>query len=274
MNSSYKVAAVQMASGPNVSANLNEVGRLVESAVAAGARLVVLPENFALMPVTEDQRMEAAEEFGEGPIQAYISSLAAQYGIWIVAGTIGLIAPAAGKIRAASMLYDASGNCVARYDKIHLFDVQLENGESYAESTTFDAGVDTVVVETPFGMLGLAICYDLRFPELFRKMLDQGAEIFAVPSAFTATTGRAHWEVLVRARALENLAYLIAADQGGYHVSGRDTHGDSMIVGPWGDIIDRLPRGSGLVIGDIDRARLQAVRRSLPSIQHRKSHLR
>lgn len=274
MNRVNKVAAVQMASGPNVNANLNEVRRLVERAVDAGAGLVVLPENFALMPVSEDQRLEAAENFGDGPIQSFVSSIAAEHGIWIVAGTIGLFASDPAKIRAAALLYDDNGDCVARYDKIHLFDVELENGERYAESSTFDAGVETVVVDTPFGKLGLAICYDLRFPELFRKMLDQGAELFAVPSAFTATTGRAHWEVLVRARAIENLAFLIAADQGGYHVNGRDTHGDTMIVGPWGDIIDRLPRGSGIVVGDIDRDRLHAVRRSLPSIQHRKPHLR
>ena len=274
MSNGFKAAAVQMASGPNVVANLNEVRRLVELAVKAGARLVVLPENFALMPMSEEQRMEAAENFGEGPIQSFVSALAADHGVWIVAGTIGLFAPGRKKVRAAALLYDDNGDCVARYDKIHLFDVVLENGERYAESNVFDAGVETVVADTPFGKLGLAICYDLRFPELFRKMLDQGAELFAVPSAFTATTGRAHWEILVRARALENLAYLIAADQGGYHVSGRDTHGDTMIVGPWGDIIDRLPRGSGVVIGDIDLDRLQAVRRSLPSIHHRKSHLR
>jgi len=263
-----------MASGPNVVANLNEVRRLVERAAQEGARLVVLPENFALMPMGEEQRLEAAEHFGKGPVQEFVANLAAEYGIWVVAGTIGLVAPDASKIRAAALLFDDNGDCVARYDKIHLFDVELDNGERYAESNVFDAGIETVVVDTPFGKLGLAICYDLRFPELFRKMLDQGAELFAVPSAFTATTGRAHWEILVRARAVENLAYLIAADQGGYHVNGRDTHGDTMIVGPWGEVIDRLPRGSGIVVGDIDRNRLQAVRRSLPSIQHRRVHLR
>lgn len=274
MSTSHKVAAVQMASGPNVAANLNEVRRLVEKAVKAGAELVVLPENFALMPMNEEQRLQSAEKFGDGPVQQFVSAIAAEHGIWLVAGTIGIVAPGGKKVRAAALLYDDKGICVARYDKIHLFDVELENGERYSESNVFDAGVEPVVVDTPFGRLGLAICYDLRFPELFRSMLDQGAELFAVPSAFTATTGRAHWEILVRARAVENLAYLIAADQGGYHVSGRETHGDTMIVGPWGEIMDRLSRGSGVVVGDIDIGRLQAVRRSLPSIRHRKSHLR
>jgi predicted amidohydrolase len=159
---------------------------------------------------------------------------------------------------------------VARYDKIHLFDVQLDNGEKYQESASIEPGDDTVVVDTPIGRIGLAVCYDLRFPELFRALLDKGAEIFTLPSAFTAHTGRAHWEPLVRARAIENLAYVIAAAQGGYHVSGRETHGDSMIVSPWGEVLDRLARGSGVVTADCDSAVLNAVRGNLPSIRHRR----
>jgi nitrilase len=159
---------------------------------------------------------------------------------------------------------------VARYDKVHLFDVSIEeSGENYIESETIENGEEVVVVDTPYGKIGLAVCYDLRFPEMFRPMLEQGVEIFVVPSAFTALTGKAHWETLVRARAIENLCYVIASAQGGYHVNGRETHGDSMIVGPWGVIIDRLSRGSGFVIADLDRDRLISTRRNFPSIEHR-----
>jgi nitrilase len=167
-------------------------------------------------------------------------------------------------------LLNDHGERVARYDKIHLFDVRLDNGELYNESAAIEPGDTPVVVATPFGKLGLAVCYDLRFPELFRQLLEQGAELFAVPSAFTVRTGRAHWEVLVRARAVENLAYVIAAAQGGYHLNGRETYGDSMIVNPWGEVLDRLARGSGVVVAELDRRYFEHTRTSFPSIQHRK----
>jgi nitrilase len=266
----FKAAAVQMASGPNVSANLTEVGRLIDIAAQQGADLIVLPENFAIMPVEEAERIKAAEEFGSGPIQEFISSKAMHHKAWIVAGTLGLKSSSGDKIHSTSILYNDSGEVIARYDKMHLFDVSLENGEEYAESRIFEAGNNVTVADTPFGKLGIAVCYDLRFPELFRAMLDQGANIFALPSAFTSRTGKAHWEVLVRARAVENLAYVIAAGQGGYHVNGRETHGDSMIVNPWGEILDRLPRGSGVVVAGIDRDMQQRIRASLPSIDHRR----
>lgn len=270
----FKAAAIQMASGPNVVANLTEAGRLIDLAANAGARLAVLPENFALMPIDESERVQAVEQFGSGQVQDFIAAKARAHKIWIVAGTVGLASDSPDRVRSASIVFDDQGQAVARYDKIHLFDVKLANGEEYTESSVFEPGEEAVVVDTPFGKLGLAICYDLRFPELFRAMLDRGAELFAVPSAFTARTGRAHWEVLVRARAVENLAYVIAAGQGGYHVNGRDTHGDTMIVGPWGDVLDRLPRGSGIVVADIDPQKQDSFRQSLPSIHHRKSLLR
>jgi len=266
----YKAAAVQMASGSNVTANLTEVGRLIDIAVQQGASLIVLPENFALMPVDEAERINAAEEFGSGTIQEFVSAKAAQHKVWIVAGTLGIKSSSSDRIYSTSILYGESGEVRGRYDKMHLFDVSLENGEEYAESRIFEAGNTVTVVDTPFGKLGIAVCYDLRFPELFRAMLDEGANIFALPSAFTSRTGRAHWEVLVRARAVENLAYVIAAGQGGYHVNGRETHGDSMIVNPWGEILDRLPRGSGVVVAGIDINMQQRVRASLPSIDHRR----
>lgn len=266
-----RVAAIQMASGPNVSANLIEAGRLIASAADEGAKLVVLPENFAIMGMAEQDKVKIREADGNGPIQSFLANQAARHGVWLVGGTIPLTAENPHKIRAACLLYNPKGKRVARYDKMHLFDVSLEeSSEKYIESESIEPGHQVVVVDTPFGRLGLAVCYDLRFPELFRAMIDLGAEIIAVPSAFTAITGRAHWETLVRARAIENLCYVIAAAQGGYHANGRETHGDSMIVDPWGVMLDRLPRGSGFVSADIERPRLQSMRRNFPSIYHRR----
>ncbi len=265
-----RVAAVQMASGPAVPANLDEAARLIDAAVTDGARLVVLPENFAIMPLNDADRTAVAETDGQGPIQDFLAAQARRHRAWLVGGTIPLAANDPDKVRSACLLFNAHGERVARYDKIHLFDVSLDNGEQYQESRRFEPGDETVVADTPYGALGLAVCYDLRFPELFRRLLDHGAELFAVPSAFTAHTGQAHWEVLVRARAIENLVYVIAAAQGGHHANGRETHGDSMIVSPWGEVLARLARGAGYAIAECDRARLQGVRANLPSIRHRR----
>lgn len=268
-----RIAAIQMASGPNVNANLLETERLIYQAVKGGAGLVVLPENFAIMGMKEQDKVKVREADGKGPIQEFLAHQAARHKVWLVGGTVPLVADDTNKIRAACLLYDDKGKRVARYDKIHLFDVSIEeSSERYTESETIEGGPrdGITVVDTPFGRLGLAICYDLRFPEQFRTMLDKGVELLALPSAFTAITGRAHWEVLVRARAIENLCYVIAADQGGYHLNGRETHGDSMIVDPWGNVLDRLPRGSGVVIASIDRDKLASIRRNLPAISHRR----
>ncbi len=266
-----RIAAIQMASGPNVNANLLEAARLIAQAAKAGAGLVVLPENFAIMGLREQDKVAIGEAMGDGPIQTFLSRQAIKHKIWLAGGTIPLISDDENKIRAACLLYDGKGKQVARYDKMHLFDVSLEEGsERYTESDTIEAGREVVVVDTPFGRMGLGICYDLRFPEQFRAMLDQGMELLLLPSAFTAMTGKAHWEILVRARAIENLCYVVAADQGGYHLNGRETHGDSMIVDPWGQVMDRLPRGSGVVIADIDRDKLTSIRRNLPAISHRR----
>jgi predicted amidohydrolase len=269
---SSRVAAVQMASGPNISANLMEAARLI--AVAAkdhGAKLVVLPENFALVGLSEQDKVKIRETEGTGPIQDFLANQAARHGVWLVGGTIPLKANDPKKVRAACLLWDERGRRIAHYDKMHLFDVHIaQTGENYAESMTIEPGDRPVVVDTPFGKLGLAVCYDLRFPELFRAMLEQGMEVLAVPSAFTAVTGMAHWEILVRARAVENLSYVIAAAQGGYHANGRETYGDSMIVDPWGVVLDRLPRGSGVVSAALESARLKSIRRNFPTIQHRR----
>lgn len=264
------VACIQMASGPQVGANLLEAERLIGMAVDKGARLVVLPENFAIMGKMESDKVAVREADGSGPIQDFLSQQSRRHGIWLVGGTVPLQAQSDKKIRAACLLYDAQGKRVVRYDKIHLFDVSVvESDERYTESETIEAGDQAVVVDTPFGRLGLAVCYDLRFPELFRTLIDQGVEIIALPSAFTAITGKAHWEVLVRARAIENLSYVLAAAQGGYHVNGRETYGHSMIVDPWGQVMNELANGSGLVCAQLDMKRLKSVRRTFPCLEHR-----
>lgn len=266
-----KVAAIQMASGPNVQANLDEAEKLIKTAVQQDAELIVLPENFAIMGMTDMDKVGVAEKPGSGLIQNFLSEQSSKHGVWIVGGTLPIQSEETGKVYAASMLYNASGEMVARYDKIHLFDVTLEaNNESYTESETITPGDEVVVTDTPFGRLGMAVCYDLRFPELFRAMVDVGMEICVLPSAFTNLTGNAHWEALLRARAIENLSYMIAAGQGGYHVSGRETHGDSMIVDPWGVVLNRLPHGTGVVVSDIDMSRLKRTRQLFPALKHKR----
>ena len=271
MSEEAKVAAIQMASGPNVNANLIEVERLIRDNAESGIRLVVLPENFAFMGRQDQELLSIAEADGDGPLQAFLSQTASRYGIWLVGGTIPLKSSTPERVRAASLVINDQGTRVARYDKMHLFDVNLPGAdEHYEESATIEPGNDPVVVDTPFGRLGIIVCYDLRFPELARHMQDSGVQLLAVPSAFTALTGKAHWETLIRARAIENLAYVIAAAQGGYHLSGRETHGHSMIVDPWGTILARLPRGSGYISRAIDRGFQDSVRRTFPTLQHRR----
>ena len=260
-----------MASGPNVKANLEEAEKLIKTAVQQDAKLVVLPENFAIMGMSEMDKVTVAEAYGDGPIQQFLSQQANKHGIWIVGGTVPVESSITGKVFSACLLYNDSGEVVARYDKIHLFDVVLEdNDESYNESETIECGDDVVVTDTPFGKLGLAVCYDLRFPELFRAMADVGMEVCVLPSAFTSLTGKAHWESLIRARAIENQCYVVAPDQGGYHINGRETHGDSMIVDPWGVVLNRLPHGTGVVVSDIDLEKLRKTRKNFPALQHRR----
>jgi nitrilase len=262
----FKVAAVQMASGPNVAGNLSEARRLIEKAVEQGARLVVLPEFFVIMGMNDQDKVRVREQPGQGPIQTFLSETAKQFKIWLVGGSIPLAAAAPEKVLNSCLVYDENGAQVARYDKIHLFSLEL-GAESYDEAKTIEPGNQVVVVESPFGRIGLAVCYDLRFPELFRAM--NNVDIIVLPAAFTDTTGKMHWEVLVRARAIENLAYVVAAAQGGYHVSGRETHGNSMIVDPWGRVLDRLPRGSGVVVAEVNPSYQASLRTSLPALSHR-----
>jgi nitrilase len=264
--STFKVAAIQMASGPNVAGNLSEARRLIAKAAEQGARLVVLPEFFAIMGMNDQDKIKVREQLGQGPIQSFLSETARQYKVWLVGGSIPLTASVPDKVLNSCLVFDEQGKQVARYDKIHLFNLELGN-ERYDEAKTIEPGNQVVVVDSPFGRIGLAVCYDLRFPELFRAM--KQVDIIVLPAAFTETTGKMHWEVLVRARAVENLAYVIAAAQGGYHVNGRETHGNSMIVGPWGSVLDRLPRGSGVVIAEVNPSYQDSLRTSLPALAHR-----
>ncbi len=259
-----------MTSGTEVSENLARAGDLISQAHSAGAEVVLLPENFALMPRDDDARWRSRETPGAGPIQDFLAAMARQHGLWLVGGTLPLLNDGHDKLCSSCLLFDPQGKSRARYDKIHLFDVELDGGESYRETDYYTAGKDIVVLDTPHGRLGVAVCYDLRFPELFRAMLDRRAEVFLIPAAFTTLTGQAHWEVLLRARAIENSAFVVAAAQWGRHANGRSTHGDSMVVDPWGNILNRCKTGEGLVIADLDLGELKSIRKKLPSIQHRK----
>jgi predicted amidohydrolase len=266
-------AVIQMTSSPDVAANLATARGLLERARTQGAVLAVLPENFAIMGRKEADKLEVAERAGEGPIQAFLGHCARELGLWIVGGTIPIRDEAEpGRVAAACLVFDERGRCAARYDKIHLFDVDIPGREErYRESATVVPGAQPVVTTTPLGRLGMAVCYDVRFPELFRVLQSQGAEVFSLPSAFTAPTGRAHWELLVRARAVENLCYVLAPAQSGMHDNGRETHGDSMIVDPWGHVVARVAEaGPGLAVADIDRTLQHELRGRFPALEHRK----
>jgi deaminated glutathione amidase len=264
------IAAIQMTSGPDVAANLEQVQPLLEDAARRGAQLAVVPENFAFMGLRDADKRAIAEPEGSGPIQDFLAATARRLRMWIVAGTIPLRAGEDGRVAAASVVYDADGNRVARYDKIHLFDVDIPGRvERYRESAHVAPGSAPVVIDTPVGRLGLSVCYDVRFPELFRVLSAAGAQILTVPSAFTGPTGRAHWETLMCARAIENLCYVVAPAQSGFHPNGRETYGDSMIVDYWGHVVQRLPRGRGCIVAQIDVARQAEVRRNFPALEHR-----
>jgi len=266
MKEKFRIAAIQMISGPAVGPNLDTARQLIAEAAARGASLVALPEYFPLIGANDAERLAARESDVQGPIQSFLGDIARELGIWLVGGSLPLTANDPAKLRNSCLVYDPSGKQVARYDKIHLFGF-TRGAESYNESLTIEAGTQAVAFDTPLGRIGLAICYDLRFPELFRAL--GAVDLLVVPAAFTETTGCAHWELLLRARAVENQCYLLAAAQGGEHPSGRLTHGNSMIVDPWGEVLARLDKGPGVVSAEIDPARLTEVRTSLPALQHR-----
>jgi len=261
-----RVAALQMVSTPRVEENLKTAAGLVAQAVAQGAQLVALPEYFPIMGLSDADKFAVREVDGQGAIQDFLAATARKHGIWLVGGSLPLVAAEAGKVLNSCLVFDPRGERVARYDKIHLFGFQ-KGAERYNESATIEAGSQPVVFDAPFGRVGVSICYDIRFPELYRA---QGAvDLQIIPAAFTETTGRAHWEILLRARAIENQCYVLAVAQGGKHENGRETHGNSMLIDPWGIILDRLPKGPGVVVGDVDHARIADVRASLPALKHR-----
>ncbi len=264
------VAAVQMTSVADVARNLATARRLLGEARDRGASLAVLPENFSFMGRNEAERRQIVERDGDGPVQQAMAAMAREFHLWIVAGTQPIAVAGDARPANACVVYDSAGKRAARYDKIHLFDVDLPGGrEGYRESGNAAPGATPALVDTPAGRLGLTVCYDLRFPELFRQLVSEGAEIFSVPSAFTAPTGRAHWEVLLRARAIENLCWVIAAAQSGLHDSNRETYGDSLVVDFWGRVLAREPRGSGVVIAALDRDAQAATRMNFPALKHR-----
>jgi len=261
-----RVAAVQTVSGGDVEANLASAAPLIAAAAGEGARLVVLPEYFGIYSATATDKVKAREADGDGPQQAFLSRLARQYAIWLVGGTVPIASDDPGRVRSACVVYAPDGRRVARYDKIHLF-AFTRGEERYDEGRTIERGSDVVTIDLPCGRVGLSICYDVRFPELYRRM--GPLSLILVPSAFTATTGAAHWELLMRARAVENQCYVLAAAQGGEHPGGRRTHGHSMLVDPWGKVVAELDKGPGFIVGDIDPARLATVRGELPALTHR-----
>jgi predicted amidohydrolase len=261
-----KVAAVQMISSPSVTENIATARRLVTQAADQGARLVLLPEYWAIMGLNDSDKVAVAEPLGAGPIQDFMSSLARELGIWLIGGTLPLASDDPAKVVNTTLVYNEQGEHVGRYDKIHLFGF-TKGTESYNESKTIVPGRQVGVVEAPFGKVGMSVCYDLRFPELYRAM--GPVSLIVVPAAFTYTTGQAHWEILLRARAIENQCYVLAAAQGGTHPNGRRTWGHSMLVDPWGAIKDVLAEGEGVVQGEIDPLFIDGVRESLPALKHR-----
>lgn len=265
-----RAAVIQMCSGSDLEANLAVAGRLLEAAAEAGARLAVLPENFSFLGRGEVDRIAFAERPGSGPVQEFLAARARELGLWIVGGTLPVLEAGEPRPRAASMLFDDAGQAVARYDKLHLFDVSVPGAdEGYRESAGTAPGRGMVVADSPTGRLGMAVCYDVRFPELFRVMADAGVEAIALPAAFTVPTGRAHWELLVRARAVENLSFVLAAAQWGAHESGRTTWGDSMIIDYWGQVLARRTEGVGIAVANLDFEAQGEARRRFPALQHR-----
>ncbi|AWU98179.1 carbon-nitrogen hydrolase family protein [Burkholderia sp. JP2-270] len=262
----FRVAALQMVSTPDVTRNLAEARRLIAEAAGEGAQLVLLPEYFCFMGHRDTDKLALAEPYQDGPIQRFLADAARRHGIWVIGGTLPLKAPEPDRVLNTTLVFDPSGNEAARYDKIHLFNFE-KGDESFDEARTIRAGDTVVTFDAPFGRVGLSVCYDLRFPELYRRMGD--CAMIVVPSAFTYTTGRAHWETLLRARAVENQCYVLAAAQGGKHENGRRTWGHSMLIDPWGEVVAVRDVGASVVLGAIDPQRIADVRQSLPAWRHR-----
>jgi deaminated glutathione amidase len=265
-----KVAAIQMTSSHVVADNLAVAGGLLREAKDAGADIACLPENFSFIGLRDADKLQVAEADGVGAVQSFLSDTARELKMWILGGTIVIRGDTERRVANTSLLIDSQGKRVARYDKIHLFDVTIPGrDEQYRESTHVTPGRDLVVADTPVGRLGLSVCYDMRFPELYRELVAQGAEWLAMPAAFTVPTGRAHWETLLRARAIENLCYVVAPAQAGTHTSGRETYGDSLIVDYWGQVLSRLVKGTGVITAEIDLAKEAETRARFPALDNR-----
>ncbi len=265
------VAAIQMTSGHSVEDNLEAAAKLLREAKEAGAELACLPENFSFIGLKDADKLAVAEADGAGPIQQFLSATARALGIWILGGTTVIKGDSARRVSNTSLLLDAQGKRVARYDKIHLFDVAIPGrNEQYLESNHVTPGHKVVVADTPVGRLGLSVCYDMRFPELYRELVARGAQWLAMPAAFTVPTGRAHWETLLRARAIENLCYVVAPAQWGTHSSGRETYGDTLIVDYWGQVLSRLPSGIGVITAQFDLGRQAETRARFPALENRR----
>ncbi|HEX3602862.1 MAG TPA: carbon-nitrogen hydrolase family protein [Steroidobacteraceae bacterium] len=266
-----KVAAIQMTSSHVVDDNLAAAGALLRQAKDAGAQIACLPENFSFIGLKDADKLQVAEADGDGIVQAFLSTTARQLNLWILGGTIVIRTNDRRRVANASLLIDSAGKRAARYDKIHLFDVTIPGrDEQYRESAHVLAGREPLIADTPVGRLGLSVCYDMRFPELYRELVSQGAEWLAMPAAFTVPTGRAHWETLLRARAIENLCYVVAPAQVGVHTSGRETYGDSLIVDYWGQVLSRLAKGTGVIAADIDLAAQAESRARFPALDNRR----
>jgi len=262
----FRVAAIQMVSEGDVAANLAAAAPLIAEAAAARARLVVLPEYFGIFGSQATDKVAVREAEGDGPQQAFLAGEARRHGIWLVGGTVPIATPDPARVRSACVVYGPDGRRLARYDKIHLF-AFARGDERYDEGRTIDRGTEPVAIELPCGRVALSVCYDVRFPELYRSLGE--LSLILVPSAFTATTGVAHWHLLLRARAVENQCYVLAAAQGGTHPGGRRTYGHSVLIDPWGRIVAEREEGPGIVVGDIDPARIAEVRAQLPALSHR-----
>ena len=266
-----KIAAIQMCSSDKVDENLQNAKIFIEEAAKNGARLIVLPEMFAIMGKTPNDKVTIKEKSGQGKIQNFLSTLSKKYKVWIIGGTIPVESDDPNKVRASCLVFNDKGVNVARYDKIHLFDVTLSPTEKYTESQTTEAGDEIVALETPFGKIGLAVCYDIRFPELFNCLIQKGVEIIVLPTAFTVNTGKAHWEILARSTALYNFCYFVGACQGGLHPNGRETYGHSLIVEPWGKIVaEKKDDSPGIIYADIDLDNVNQARKIIPVFTHKK----
>ena len=267
----FKISCIQIASGPNIEANLMVVSKYIKKSKKLGANIVVLPENFAMICKDDSLYLDIKENLGSGRIQDYISNEARKHNIWIVAGTIPIASNKVDKVYSCCIVFNNFGDIVSSYNKIHLFDVNIvETNEKYRESDYFLDGDSIAYVDTPFCRIGLAVCYDLRFPELFRRLSSQNIDLVCMPAAFTSFTGKAHWEHLIKARAIENLIYFASSAQGGYHVSGRETYGHSMIVNPWGETLDIIKNKSGVIISTININSLKNLRKNFPCLDHKK----